>query len=116
MLEMLSGVAAAAHAPFIAAASPKLFDLDSFTELGVPRDLAKGFETTELVKWLIDQGVPLDQKSKSGETALDLARGSGLGITYHVQPELAEIIEKEMTKRGLTFSEHKYDKSAEKKK
>ena len=51
MLEMISGVAAAAHAPFIAAASPKLFDLDSFTELSVPRDLAKGFETTELVKW-----------------------------------------------------------------
>src|SRR5215467_1939095 len=51
MLEMLSGVAAAAHAPFIAAASPKLFDMDSFTELTVPRDLAKGFESTELVKW-----------------------------------------------------------------
>jgi type VI secretion system protein ImpC len=51
MLEMLSGVAAAAHAPFIAAASPKLFDMDSFTDLSVPRDLAKGFESTELVKW-----------------------------------------------------------------
>jgi type VI secretion system protein ImpC len=51
MLEMLSGVAAAAHAPFIASASPKLFDMDSFTELSIPRDLAKGFESTELVKW-----------------------------------------------------------------
>jgi type VI secretion system protein ImpC len=51
MLEMLSGVAGAAHAPFIGAASPKLFDMDSFTELSVPRDLAKGFESTELVKW-----------------------------------------------------------------
>jgi type VI secretion system protein ImpC len=51
MLEMISGVAGAAHAPFIASASPKLFDMDSFTELGVPRDLAKGFETTELIKW-----------------------------------------------------------------
>ncbi len=50
-LEKLSNVAAAAHAPFIAAASPKLFDMDSFTELGIPRDLAKGFESTELVKW-----------------------------------------------------------------
>ena len=50
-LEKLSQVAAAAHAPFIAAASPKLFDMDSFTELGIPRDLAKGFESTELVKW-----------------------------------------------------------------
>ena len=51
MLEMLSGVAGAAHAPFIASASPKLFDLDSFTELSVPRDLAKNFESTELIKW-----------------------------------------------------------------
>ncbi len=51
LLEKLSGVAAAAHAPFIAAASPRLFDMDSFTELGNPRDLAKLFESTELIKW-----------------------------------------------------------------
>ncbi|MDQ3744788.1 MAG: type VI secretion system contractile sheath large subunit [Acidobacteriota bacterium] len=50
-LEKISSVAAAAHAPFVAAASPKLFDMDSFTELGNPRDLAKIFESTELVKW-----------------------------------------------------------------
>ena len=50
-LEKISNVAAAAHAPFIASASPKLFDMDTFTELGIPRDLAKGFESTELVKW-----------------------------------------------------------------
>jgi type VI secretion system protein ImpC len=51
MLEHLSHVAAAAHAPFITAASPKLFDWDNFTELSVPRDLAKQFESTELIKW-----------------------------------------------------------------
>jgi type VI secretion system protein ImpC len=51
LLEKIAGVAAAAHAPFIAAASPKLFDMDSFTELGNPRDLAKLFESTELIKW-----------------------------------------------------------------
>ena len=51
LLEKVSGVAAAAHAPFIAAASPKLFDMDAFTELGNPRDLAKLFESTELIKW-----------------------------------------------------------------
>ncbi len=50
-LEKISNVAAAAHAPFVSAASPKLFDWDSFTELGIPRDLAKGFETAELIKW-----------------------------------------------------------------
>ena len=51
LLEKIAGVAAAAHAPFIAAASPKLFDMDGFTELGNPRDLAKVFESTELIKW-----------------------------------------------------------------
>ena len=51
LLEMLSNVAAAAHAPFIAMASPRLFDMDSFTELGTPRDLSKIFESLELIKW-----------------------------------------------------------------
>lgn len=51
MLTKISGVAAAAHAPFIAAADPKLFDMESFNELPVPRDLAKLFESTELIGW-----------------------------------------------------------------
>jgi type VI secretion system protein ImpC len=50
-LEKMSNVAAAAHAPFIAAASPALFDMDSFGDLGNPRDLAKIFESSELAKW-----------------------------------------------------------------
>lgn len=50
-LEKMSNVAAAAHAPFIAGASPQMFDMDSFDELGNPRDLAKIFESTELVPW-----------------------------------------------------------------
>ncbi|HEV7372445.1 type VI secretion system contractile sheath large subunit [Arenibaculum sp.] len=51
LLELISNVAAAAHAPFIAGASPRLFDMDGFTELGVPRDLSKIFESAELIKW-----------------------------------------------------------------
>lgn len=47
----ISGIAAAAHAPFIAAASPDLFDWASFTEMNKPRDLAKTFESSELIKW-----------------------------------------------------------------
>lgn len=50
-LEKMSNVAAAAHTPFISAASPKLFDMDSFTQLATPRDLAKGFGSAELIKW-----------------------------------------------------------------
>jgi type VI secretion system protein ImpC len=51
LLEKISNVAAAAHAPFIGGAAPMLFDMASFTELGVPRDLAKIFESAELIKW-----------------------------------------------------------------
>jgi len=51
MLEKISNVAAAAHAPFIAAASPKLFDMTSYNELSNPRDLSKIFESSELIKW-----------------------------------------------------------------
>ena len=51
LLEKLSNVAAAAHAPFIAAAHPKMFDMNSFTQLAAPRDLAKIFESTEMIKW-----------------------------------------------------------------
>lgn len=51
LLEKLSGVAAAAHAPFISAASPTMFNWDSFTELGGPRDLSKIFQSVEYAKW-----------------------------------------------------------------
>jgi type VI secretion system protein ImpC len=51
LLEKISQVAAAAHAPFISAASPQLFNFDSFTELGGPRDMAKIFQSVEYAKW-----------------------------------------------------------------
>ncbi|HEX3881019.1 MAG TPA: type VI secretion system contractile sheath large subunit [Stellaceae bacterium] len=50
-LRLTSNVAAAAFAPFISAASPKLFGLDSYGELSSPRDLAKIFDTAEYTKW-----------------------------------------------------------------
>lgn len=51
LLEKISGVAAAAHAPFIGAASPAMFNWDSFTELGGPRDISKIFTSAEYTKW-----------------------------------------------------------------
>jgi len=51
MLKKLSEVAAASHTPFISAASPKLFDWDSFSELNKPRDLSKIFEGDDYAKW-----------------------------------------------------------------
>ena len=51
LLEKVSNVAAAAHAPFISAAAPGLLGLESFTDLPNPRDLAKKFETPDYAKW-----------------------------------------------------------------
>lgn len=50
-IEQMSHVAAAAHAPFVSGASPELLGLESFTDLGKPRDLAKIFDTVEYAKW-----------------------------------------------------------------
>lgn len=50
LLEEISHVAAAAHAPFISAASPEMFGWDSFTDMAGPRDLAKIFDTVEYTK------------------------------------------------------------------
>jgi len=52
LLEKVSNVAAAAHAPFISAAAPGLLGLESFTDLPNPRDLAKKFETPDYAKWM----------------------------------------------------------------
>jgi type VI secretion system protein ImpC len=51
LLEKMSNVAAAAHAPFIAAANAKMFGLEGYSQLGEPRDLAKIFESVEYAKW-----------------------------------------------------------------
>ncbi len=51
LLERISNVAAAAHAPFVSAAKEDLFNLQSWTQLDAPRDLAKIFDTTEYAKW-----------------------------------------------------------------
>ena len=50
-VEQMSHVAAAAHAPFISAASPELFGLETYSDLGKPRDLSKVFDTVEYAKW-----------------------------------------------------------------
>jgi len=51
LLEGVSHIAAAIHAPFIAAASPELLGFESFAELSAPGDLSKTLETEERVRW-----------------------------------------------------------------
>jgi type VI secretion system protein ImpC len=53
-VEILSGmaqIAAAAHAPFIAGAAPTVMNMDSWQQLGDPRDLTKIFQTPEYAPW-----------------------------------------------------------------
>lgn len=51
LLNKLASVASAAHTPLIAAADHELFGMDSFQELGNPRDMAKIFESMDLIEW-----------------------------------------------------------------
>lgn len=51
LLEKISGVAAAAHCPFVSAASADLFGLDDWSQLSKPRDLEKIFMQKEYIKW-----------------------------------------------------------------
>jgi type VI secretion system protein ImpC len=51
LLGEMSKIAAAAHAPFIAAADPSLLQMDSWQELANPRDLTKIFGTPEYASW-----------------------------------------------------------------
>lgn len=51
LLRRVAQVAASAHAPFLSAAAPELLNLTDFTQLGLPRDIAKIFDTTEYAKW-----------------------------------------------------------------
>jgi type VI secretion system protein ImpC len=51
LLGEMSKVSAAAHTPFIAAASPNLMQMSSWQELANPRDLTKIFTTPEYASW-----------------------------------------------------------------
>lgn len=50
-LQEISKVSAAAHVPFIAAASPRVMNMDSWQELAHPRDLTKIFQTPDYASW-----------------------------------------------------------------
>jgi type VI secretion system protein ImpC len=51
LLQKMSNVAAASHAPFVATAGARLFGLETFTELPNPRDLAMKFQSVEYAAW-----------------------------------------------------------------
>ena len=49
--EKVAQVASAAHAPFLSAAGPDMLNMESFTSLDAPRDMAKIFDSSEFAKW-----------------------------------------------------------------
>lgn len=51
LLAEMAKIAAAAHCPFIAGASPTLMQMDSWQELSNPRDLTKIFTTPDYAAW-----------------------------------------------------------------
>jgi len=51
ILTGMGQISAAAHAPFISAAAPSLMNMESWSELGNPRDLTKIFQTPEYAAW-----------------------------------------------------------------
>ena len=51
LLRYMSSVAAAAFAPFVSAASPKMFGLDSYTDLNRIRALESCFQGDDYIKW-----------------------------------------------------------------
>lgn len=51
LLEQISHVAAAAHAPFLSAIAPGMLSMNDFSELPRPCDLAKLFDTTDYTRW-----------------------------------------------------------------
>jgi type VI secretion system protein ImpC len=51
LLEKVAQVASAAHAPFLTSAGPDMLNMDSFTAIDAPRDMAKIFDSSEYAKW-----------------------------------------------------------------
>jgi len=51
LLSDMAMIAAAAHAPFIAAAAPTLLRMDDWSEIANPRDLLRIFTTPDYVAW-----------------------------------------------------------------
>lgn len=51
LLEKIAGVCASAHCPFVSAADPTLFGLETWTDLTKPRDIEKIFMGKKYTKW-----------------------------------------------------------------
>lgn len=58
-------------------------------------------EAPELVKWLLAQGVPVDQKTKNGLLPIDIAYQTGLGTTKLTRDVIVGILRDAMVAKGI---------------
>ena len=61
LLRRIAEVACAAHAPFVSAADPAMFGMDSFGDMSVPVDMKQVFESSGLEAW---KGFRQDENSR----------------------------------------------------
>jgi len=50
-LSLLSQVGSAAHAPFLVGVKPEMFEIQTFNDLHIPRDLTAIFESSDSIHW-----------------------------------------------------------------
>jgi type VI secretion system protein ImpC len=100
LLNKITQVAASAHAPFVAAAAPGLFGLDSFDKLAKPRDLGQLFESPELAQWTEFRG-----SEDSRYVALTLPHAL-MRLPYGKDSRPAEGVKYEETVTGDNGPEH----------
>lgn len=105
-LERISQVAAAAHAPFLTAAEPALFNMDSFTELDGPRDMAKVFDTTEYARW---KGFRMNEDSRY--VALTMPRML-IRVPYGEETKPVDGFRYEETARGMDHGDYCWTNAA----
>ena len=86
LLRNLSGICASAHTPFIAAASPRLFRMDSWQELPNPQDLQQIVSNPAYASWQSlresedARYIGLDHAAGAGAAALRRRDGAGEGL------------------------------------
>lgn len=108
-VEFVSGmaqIAAAAHSPFITAASPSLMGMDSWEQLGDPRDLTKIFQTPDYAAWR-----SLRESEDSRYVALTMPRFLSR-LPYGAKTNPVEEFDFEEDVEGATHAKYTWSNSA----
>lgn len=105
-LRGISQIAAAAHAPFIAAADPSLMGMETWSELANPRDLSKIFTTPDYAAWR-----SLRESEDSKYVALAMPRTLSR-LPYGAKTEPVEEFDFEEDTEGADSSKYTWQNAA----